>query len=232
MKRPWYWYMRYKLPRRIKFHFRQLMAIVGITLIGFGTGTFFPNFISQHSVEEKAIDKTMKWAKEIGFREPVILTHNDEEFIGTMKKCIAYLNLEIPKHQQIPDELIIAQAIIESNAGTSRFAREGHNLFGVRIWNRDKGMLPAGYSENLSWRVKSYHSKCASVKDYMTILNTKEAYSRFREIRDQQNRWWGRVDSIALAKGLDNWSTTKDYNQQVINIIRKIREEGKVVIKR
>ena len=42
----------------------------------------------------------------------------------------------------------------------------------------------------------------------------------------------GKVDSIALARGLDNWSTTKDYNQQVINIIKKIREEGKVVIKR
>ena len=232
MKRPWYWYMRYKLPRRMKYHFRQVMAIIGITLIGFGIGTFYPNFISQHSVEEKAIDKTMKWAKEIGFREPVILTHTDDEFINTMKKCIAYLNLEIPKHQQIPDELIIAQAIIESNAGTSRFAREGHNLFGIRVWNRDKGMLPQGYGENLSWRVKSYNSKCASVKDYMTILNTKEAYTRFREIRDQQNRWWGKVDSIALAKGLDNWSTTKDYNLQVINIIKKIREEGKVVIKR
>jgi len=232
MKRPWYWYIRYRLPRKMKYHFRQAMAIIGITLIGFGVGTFFPNFISQHSVEEKAIDRTMKWAKEIGFMEPRIETHNDEIFIKTMQKCIAYLNLELHKEEQIPDELIIAQAIIESNAGTSRFARDGNNLFGVRVWNKDKGMLPAGYNENLSWRVKSYHSKCASVRDYIKILNTKEAYARFREIRAQQNRWWGRVDSIALAKGLDNWSTTKDYNQQVINIIRKIREEGKVVIKR
>jgi flagellum-specific peptidoglycan hydrolase FlgJ len=120
------------------------MAIVGITLIGFGTGTFFPNFISQHSVEEKAVDKTIKWAKEIGFAEPKIETYSDEIFIKTMQKCIAYLNLELHKNEQIPDELIIAQAIIESNAGTSRFAKEGNNLFGIRIWNRDKGMLPAG----------------------------------------------------------------------------------------
>lgn len=230
--RPWYWHFRYRLPRKIKYYFRQTMSVIGITLIGFGIGTFYPNFISQHSVEEKAIDKTMKWAKEIGFMEPRIETHNDEVFIKTMQKCIAYLNLELHKQEQIPDELIIAQAIIESNGGTSRFAREGNNLFGIRIWNKDKGMLPAGYGENLSWRVKSYHSKCASVRDYITILNTKEAYSKFREIRAQQNRWWGKVDSIALAKGLDNWSTTKDYNQQVINIIKRIREEGKVVIKR
>jgi Bax protein len=230
--RPWHWYIKYKFPRKVKYHFRQLMAVIGITLIGFGIGTFYPNFISQHNVEEKAIDKTIKWAKEIGFIEPRIETHNDEIFIKTMQKCIAYLNLELHKNEQIPDELIIAQAIIESNAGLSRFAKEGNNLFGIRIWNRDKGMLPAGYSETLSWRVKTYHSKCASVRDYITILNTKQAYSEFRKIRDSQNRLWGKLDAIALARGLDSWSTTKDYEQQVINIIKKLRQDGKVVIKR
>jgi uncharacterized FlgJ-related protein len=230
--RPWYWYVRYKWPRKIKYHTRQIMAIIGISAIGFGVGTFYPNFISQHSVEEKAVDKTIKWAKEIGFREPTILTHNDDEFITTMNKCIDFLNLEIHKEDRIPADLIIAMAIIESNAGTSRFAKEGNNLFGIRIWNRDKGMLPAGYNETLSWRVKTYHSKCSSVRDYITILNTKEVYSKFREIRRNQNRWWGTVDAIALAKGLDSWSTTKDYDQQVINIIKKLRQDGKVVIKR
>jgi Bax protein len=208
------------------------MAIIGITLIGFGIGTFYPNFISKHNLEEKAVDKTIKWAKEIGFAEPKIETYSDEIFIKTMQKCIAYLNLELHKNEQIPDELIIAQAIIESNAGTSRFAKEGNNLFGIRIWNRDKGMLPAGYNETLSWRVKSYHSKCSSVRDYITILNTKAAYSEFRKIRDSQNRLWSKPDSIALARGLDSWSTTKDYDQQVINIIKKLRQDGKVVIKR
>jgi Bax protein len=174
----------------------------------------------------------MKWAKEIGFIEPKIETHNDEIFIKTMQKCIAYLNLELHKNEQIPDELIIAQAIIESNAGLSRFAKEGNNLFGIRVWNREKGMLPQGYNEALSWRVKSYHSKCASVRDYIKILNTKQAYSEFRKIRDSQNRLWGKPDAIALARGLDSWSTTKDYEQQVINIIKKLRQDGKVVIKR
>lgn len=230
--RPWYWYIKYKWPRKIKYHIRQLMSIVGIALIGFGVGTFYPNFISQHNVEEKAVDKTMKWAKEIGFAEPKILTHSDDEFIKSMQKCIAYLNLELHKNEQVPDELIIAQAIIESNAGTSRFAREGNNLFGIRVWNKDKGMLPQGYNDNLSWRVKSYPSKCSSVRDYLKILNTKEAYSEFRKIRDRQNRLWGKPDGVELARGLDNWSTTKDYEQQVINIIKKLRQDGKVVIKR
>lgn len=230
--RPWYWHFRYRLPRKIKYYFRQTMSVIGITLIGFGIGTFYPNFISQHNVEEKAIDKTIKWAKEIGFMEPRIETYSDEIFIKTMQKCIAYLNLELHKNEQIPDELIIAQAIIESNAGLSRFAREGNNLFGIRVWNKDAGMLPHGYNDTLSWRVKSYNSKCASVRDYIKILNTKPAYSEFRKIRDRQNRLWNKPDGIELARGLDNWSTNKEYEQQVINIIRKLRQDGKVVIKR
>jgi uncharacterized FlgJ-related protein len=231
-QRPWYWHFRYRLPRKIKYYFRQTMSVIGITLIGFGIGTFYPNFISQHNVEEKAIDKTIKWAKEIGFMEPRIETYSDEIFIKTMQKCIAYLNLELHKNEQIPDELIIAQAIIESNAGLSRFAREGNNLFGIRVWNKDAGMLPHGYNDTLSWRVKSYNSKCASVRDYIKILNTKPAYSEFRKIRDRQNRLWNKPDGIELARGLDNWSTNKEYEQQVINIIRKLRQDGKVVIKR
>ena len=114
----------------------------------------------------------------------------------------------------------------------SRFAREGNNLFGIRVWNKDAGMLPHGYNESLSWRVKSYNTKCASVRDYIKILNTKQAYAEFRKIRDSQNGLWGKPDGIALARGLDAWSTTKDYEQQVINIIKKLRQDGKVVIKR
>ena len=216
----------------MRYHFRQIMAVIGICLIGFFIGTFYPNFLSKHNIEEKAVDKTVLWAKEIGFAEPKITVGSDDEFIKSMQRCIAYLNLELHKNERIPDELIIAQAIIESNAGLSRFAREGNNLFGIRVWNKDKGMLPHGYTDTLSWRVKSYPSKCASVRDYIKILNTKGAYTEFRKIRDRQNRLWGKPDGIELARGLDNWSTTKDYEEQVINIIKKLRQDGKVKVKR
>ncbi len=47
--RPLKWYIKYKLPRRLRFHFRQVMAIIGICLIGFFIGTFYPNFISKNN---------------------------------------------------------------------------------------------------------------------------------------------------------------------------------------
>jgi uncharacterized FlgJ-related protein len=66
----------------------------------------------------------------------------------------------------------------------------------------------------------------------MNILNTKKAYTQFRIIRDRQYRFWGKPDGIELASALDSWSTTKDYEKQVINIIHKLRKDGKVIVKR
>lgn len=229
MKRPYSYYIKYKLPRRIKYYFKNFYYVLLVCFFGFAIGTFYPNFITKNSIEEKIADKTIQWAKELGFSEPVIKTGSDDEFISTMLKCIDYLNLDLHKNERIPAELIIAQAIVESNGGTSRFAREGNNLFGIRVWNKDAGMLPHGYNENLAWRVKSYKSKCASVKDYITILNTKHHYESFRKAR---NKFFGQADAIELAKHLDSWSTTKDYEDRVINIIKTLRKDGKVVIKR
>ena len=45
-------------------------------------------------------------------------------------------NIE-PEHQ-IFNELIIAQAVIETGWGKSRFANEGNNLFGIRTWDQDE----------------------------------------------------------------------------------------------
>ena len=216
------------MKKQVIFYTKRIVALILICSVGFGIGTFYPNFISKKNIEEKAVDDTVKWAKDIGFVEPVIKNTNNVIFVETMKKCIAFHNLDLHKEEQIPDELIIAMAVIESNWGTSRFAVEGNNLFGIRTWSKGKGMLPQGYSESLPWRVKSYRSKCESIKDYIKILNTKEVYSEFRKIRANQLKWSDKVDGTLLAKGLDAWSTTKDYEQRVINIIKSLRAKGKV----
>ena len=44
--RPLKWYFKYKWPRKMRYHFRQVMRVIGICLIGFGIGTFYPNFLS------------------------------------------------------------------------------------------------------------------------------------------------------------------------------------------
>jgi flagellum-specific peptidoglycan hydrolase FlgJ len=185
-----------------------------VALAAFVLGTFFPNPV----VKKKTENATIAWAKSLGFGSPRFEYSNNQEFITSLKKCIAYLNFEIPTNKQINTELIVAQAIVESNYGTSRFAREGHNLFGIRVWSKE-GMLPYKQPDYIDWRVRVFKSKCDSVKHYIEILNTKKVYAEFRRVRELTlNR-----NPIAMAKTLDNFSTNKEYEKHVIEVINKLR---------
>ena len=189
-----------------------------VALAAFVLGTFFPNPVAKKKTE----NATIAWAKSLGFGPPRFEYNNNQEFITSLKKCIAYLNFEIPTNKQINTELIVAQAIVESNYGTSRFAREGHNLFGIRVWSKE-GMLPYKQPDYIDWRVRVFKSKCDSVKYYIEILNTKKVYAEFRRVRELTlNR-----NPIAMAKTLDNFSTNKEYEKHVIEVINKLRNGTK-----
>ena len=135
-----------------------------------------------------------------------------------MKKCISYINLDLPKDQQIPTLLIIAQSIVESDYGTSRFAKEGSNLFGIRVWSK-QGILPLKQDPSINWRIKTYHSKCASTRDYIQTLNNNHHYSEFRNVRQRTK------DPIKLAETLEKYSTSQDYRIELIRMINKIKDK-------
>ena len=189
-----------------------------VALAAFALGTFFPNPVAKKKTE----NATIAWAKSLGFGPPRFEYNNNQEFIASLKKCISYLNFEIPRNKHINTELIVAQAIVESNYGTSRFAREGHNLFGIRVWSKE-GMLPYKQPDHIDWRVRVFKSKCESVRYYIEILNTKRVYAEFRRVREVTVN----SDPIAMAKTLDNFSTNKEYEKHVIEVIKKLRNEAK-----
>ena len=196
-----------------KFYDYSIIAL--FLLLVFLVGTYFPN----DSVKEKIRQETISQIKKIGFFEPKVSNHSTDEFINSMQKCIAFINLDLNKENQIPTALIIAQSIVESNFGTSRFAREGNALFGVRVWSNN-GILPLKQHESINWRIKTYSTKCQSVKDYIHILNNKHFYQDFRNMRNKTK------DPIKLADTLDNFSTSKDYTNHVKQIL--IKYKGKL----
>ena len=190
--------------------------VIGLFLFSvFFVGTFFPNDV----VKEKIRQETIKYIKSIGsFYEPKVETSSNDKFIQSMKKCINYINLDLPKDQQIPTILIIAQSIVESDYGTSRFAKEGNALFGVRVWSKN-GILPLKQHEDINWRIKTYHSKCASTRDYINILNNNHHYSEFRNVRQRTK------NPIKLAETLEKYSTSQDYRIELIRMINKIKDK-------
>ena len=152
-------------------------------------------------------------------RLPDIDTSSKDMFVQSLNGCINYLYQSIEVEYQIPNELIIAQAVIETGWGKSRFANEGNNLFGIRTWSEEVAhLLPMGVEKWPGWGVKSFASKCDSVKYYIDLLNNHSAYEKFRKLRLTTN------DSMLLIKTLDKFSTTKDYDKRVIRMIKKIRK--------
>ena len=180
----------------------------------FVLGTFFPN----SSTKEKIRNSTIEEIRKIGFFEPKVDNSSSEKFIFSMKKCIAYINLDLDKKEQIPTALIIAQSIVESNFGTSRFALEGNALFGVRVWSKN-GILPQKQDESIKWRIKTYKTKCQSVKDYINILNNNHHYQEFRQTRQRTK------NPLILAETLDNFSTSLEYTNHVRQILIKYKDK-------
>jgi Bax protein len=189
-----------------------------IALLAFALGTFFPNPVAKKKTENAII----AWAKSLGFGPPRFEYHNDKEFVVSLTKCIQYLNFEIHPSKHINTELIIAQAIVESDYGRSRFAKDGNNLFGIRVWSKE-GMLPLLQPDHIEWRVRVFKTKCDSVRYYMEILNNKQVYTEFRKARD----FTFNKDPIKMARALDNFSTNKEYEQKVIEVIKRLRNDIK-----
>ena len=134
-------------------------------------------FISAHAVEVKTNSKPL--------------------FVYSLNSCITDLNKITPIEKQVPSELIVAQAIIETGWGASRFANEANNLFGIR-----QGL-------------KVFKTKCDSVADYIRIINEVPAYAEFREMRQD-----GVTDALLLARTLKKWATDPNYTDLIEEVIQ------------
>ena len=201
------------------FYSKVILALVIFGLIAYGWGTFYPNKSAVAKVNAELDEYYVNQITEMGLQEPEFTFNNDVQFIRSMHKCINYINFTTPKHLRVPYEMIIGQAALESGWGTSRFATEGNNLFGIRTWKEDVAhLLPQGVEKWPGWGVKVFASKCDSVKYYIDLLNNHSAYEKCRELRKTTN------DSMKLIKTRDKFSTTIDYDKRVARMILKIRK--------
>ena len=107
--------------------------------------------------------------------------------------------------------MIIGQAALESGWGSSRFAKEAKNLFGIRVFKKDSPhLLPQGIKDWPGWGVRVFPSKCSSVVEYVRLLNEHPAYKKFRELREKTR------DPIKIIKKIrkleDTYASDKSIN--------------------
>ncbi|MBN2263544.1 MAG: glucosaminidase domain-containing protein [Prolixibacteraceae bacterium] len=128
-----------------------------------------------------------------------------------------------------PTSLVLAQAIIESGWGMSRFATEGNNLFGV--WtvsgdkNTQKSMFDRGEQKIF---VKKYPSIAESVNHYYLTIGRHNAYRNFRQKRyhtDDVFELIGLLDKYSengeayttMLKKIIEWNDLTRYDECVID---------------
>ena len=120
----------------------------------------------------------------------------------------------------IPVSLALAQAIVESGWGTSRFARQGNALFGEWAWSESKGIKPLSPSNDRAV-VRSFVSIFDSVRSYMHNLNTHNAYKNLRIERQKYREGDQNILTHRLIPTLDKYAQDGDiYIRKLKNIVR------------
>jgi len=191
-------------------------AITIVIVLAFIYGTFKPNAHVVHKIVNKVEANIVETAHSFGLHEPAFEYNNDETFVHALKTCIDYINFKTAPSKRVPSAIIIGMAGIESGWGTSRFTREGNNLFGIRTWDPKTPQLKPLDLPDADFGVKIFNTKCASVQEMIRLLNEHHAYKDFREERITQDGDW---NYRSLLETLDAWSTNPEYAGIVFDAI-------------
>lgn len=119
----------------------------------------------------------------------------------------------------VAPSLVLAQAANESAWGTSRFARQGNNLFGMRTYEPGTGIVPTGRPAGATWEVAAYPSVRGSIDAYAHNLNTNDSYRQMRRIRADLRLRDQTISGLALAGGLLRYS---ERGAEYVAIIRSM----------
>ena len=121
----------------------------------------------------------------------------------------------------VPASLVLAQAANESGWGTSRFARQANNMFGVWCFTEGCGLTPLARAEGLTHEVAKYDSVQESIDAYIRTLNTNSAYVELRDIRANSREMAEHFTGHELAEGLLRYSERgEDYVREIQMMIR------------
>jgi len=80
-----------------------------------------------------------------------------------------------------PASIVLGQAALESGWGSSRFFKEGNNVFGIWSYNKGENRIKALVGrDSTNIYVRKYSNIEASVKDYYQTIGRVHAYKEFR----------------------------------------------------
>ena len=156
-------------------------------------------------------------------RKPDFVYNDSKEFVIALKDCIKWIEKDTNVYQNVPHEITIAQAIVESDYGTSRFSKVANNLFGIRTYDLSKPHVKPLNQTESNFGLKKYETKCHSVEDYIKTLNTGFAFSEFRELRYKMIKN-NSLDVLLLVETLSRYASNPNYVKLIQKTIKSLDE--------
>ena len=137
-----------------------------------------------------------------------------DQFVQGIAECTVLNNAVIEPRYRVVVAISVAQAILESDWGRSRFAVEGNNYYGI-IETDDTE--PHMKSKNSNVLLKKYGNKCESVADYIALLNASSAFVEYRQLRLQQYIT-DNVDIFLIIETLENYAIDPEYTKKLLAV--------------
>ena len=153
--------------------------------------------------------------------DPIMNYTNNYEFVEDVRACVVHQNSMYSEYERVPVNLVVAQAIHESEWGRSRFAVEGNNLLGIRTFDPSDNQLKPLNKPNVSWGLRIFETKCESISYYIELLNNNHHYNEFREERLNQH-FSDEIDLEKLAMTLAIYAEDVYYSQKIIRTIKEL----------
>lgn len=121
----------------------------------------------------------------------------------------------VPKLKTVPVSIALAQAVVETGWGRSRFFIEGNNLFGIWSAKNNEPRMAAGKRRKAKVvYLKKYADMSMSAMDYFEVLSRGRAYRDLRESMKQT------CDPFKLLPHLKNYSEQRfAYTNKLEKII-------------
>lgn len=146
---------------------------------------------------------------------------NKEYRVDSDIEVEAQIDTLLEKVDILPVELVLMQAANESAWGTSRFATQGYNFFGLWCYQQGCGFVPSRRNSGASHEVAKFDNLSIATYTYMRNLNRNNAYRELRHIRSSLRRAQLPVTGLALSEGLMNYSERgAAYINELQNMIR------------
>ncbi|WP_318010094.1 glucosaminidase domain-containing protein [Francisella sp. SYW-9] len=126
------------------------------------------------------------------------------------------LNDLLVKVNIAPRSLVIAQAILETGWGTSRFAVKYNNYFGLHCFEKDCGVK----AKRSDAQVEIFKDVGDSVLAYYYKLNTGGKFVKFRHVRASSSMQKNDVDSLIDTLGEYSSLEGQEYQKRLKGVIK------------